>query len=275
MVSGRNLVRRAGCVGVLLAVATVVPAQNLPEFPQFRNASGLPGGLFGVSYEGRPTIKGAMAISTPIGYGLGNGYYSLGLAVQSRDRRLRFPTSGRDTEDANSTLSLMGGFGLGNYGSLTISGMFLSSRGDSVLNLQYAVPTNLKGLGVSVGVQNVFDRPHARGDRQPGEKDLSRSFFVAATYEALAGTYLTLGKGDVRWKGIFGSASVPIGDRVRATAEYDTFGWNYGVAIGLGSVYQVSLEDELRGRSPRVPEFTLSLGFIKQNRIFWGVNVSY
>ena len=74
-----------GCL--LLGLVGQVFAQsqlNGPkQYPELRTMSGLPGGLFGLDFNGVPTFSGAMAISTPVGASLGQSQYELGTSDTS------------------------------------------------------------------------------------------------------------------------------------------------------------------------------------------------
>ncbi len=276
------LVRTAVVLGFLFVGGSALaqPLSGARQYPQFRNMSGLPGGLFGVNSMGRPSMWGAMGISTPVGYSLSDYHVALGFANMSRDRTLRFPNGSRDASDANGTGQAMIGIPT-SYGAVTISGMLHSGVGDSVLNLQYAPsfgPRGLgvKGLGVSVGVQDAFSTGGSAGQGQPSDNDSSRSYYVVATYEIKQGIHVSLGKGDRRFAGLFGNASISVGPRVKLVVENDTFNTNYAVAYSLGPLkkpdprYLLSSEDD-----PRRGDVVMSLGIIRQSRIFWGLNVTY
>jgi hypothetical protein len=264
-----------------MAIAGTALAQPLSgpgQYPQFRNVSGLPGGLFGVSADGRPSMLGAMTISTPIGYSLGHNHIGLGFANMSRDRTLRFPQSRTNNDDANGT-----GFGMigltSRYGHVTLSGMVLSGIGDTVLNAQFQpnLPRMPKGLGVSFGVQDAFSTGGSAGVRRPEDTQTSRSFFGVATYEAARGVHLSVGAGDRRFQGVFGSASVNVGQRVKLFVENDTFNTNYGIGWNVGPLrrrqserYTLTSDDD-----PYRGDVFLTLGIIRQSRAFWGVAVTF
>ncbi|HWD41454.1 MAG TPA: hypothetical protein VG944_21600 [Fimbriimonas sp.] len=230
---------RAWIVASLLALAPAVFAQSDPinragQFPQFRDLSGLPGGGFGVTPEGLPSIRGALALSTPIGFSLGNGIFDIAFASRSYDNSPQFintGTAGRRRSD---------GTGQGLIGVQTPLGLFtagyelISSKLDQTYNAQLQLPLAWKKAGISLGCQNVTNRPEAAGDHVAGEDGMSRSFYAAGTYEVADGDYLTLGVGNVRFKGVFGSACAMITPQVKGMLEYDTISWNTGVAWSLG-----------------------------------------
>jgi len=225
----------------LICVAAIGRAQVDPwnfagQFPHFRDLSGLPGAGFGVTAKGLPSIEGAMAISTPIGFSLADGYFDIGLSCRSVDNTPRFFQFSSPGNDISSgTGQIMGGFKTP-IGTLTISLEVLSSELDSVANAQLQLPIHWDKGGVSVGIQNIWNRPEAASDYVSGETDLSRSYFAVATYELAKGSFLSLGDGDVRFRGVFGSVSAMPAKRFKVLAEYDTFGWNPGVAYSLGQI---------------------------------------
>jgi hypothetical protein len=267
-------------IGSVCGAALAQPLSGPRQYPQFRNMSGLPGGLFGVTSSARPSMSGAMAISSPIGYSLGDYHVAAGFANMSKDRRLRFPKSRSDNADANGTAQGMVGIPT-SFGNVTLVGMIHSGIGDSVLNVQFSpklekLGLDVKGLGVSFGVQDAFSTGGAAGNRQPGDGDISRSYFVAATYEVSPGVHVTVGKGDRRFQGLFGSASFNAGKRVKFVIENDTFNTNYAIAYNVGPLrkadpaFLLSAEDD-----PRRGDVFFSIGIIRESRIFWGFNITY
>jgi hypothetical protein len=207
------------------------------QFPQFRDLSGLPGSGFGVLVDGTPSINGAMALSTPIGFSLGNGIFDIGGASRSFDNQPEFintKTSNRLSSD---------GTGQGIVGVHTPLGNFsatfevISSDFDQVYNGQLQLPLKWDKGGVSIGCQNVTNRHEAAAQDNPGEADLSRSFYAVATYEFADHDYVSLGKGDVRFRGVFGNVSALVCPRVKATTEYDTFGFGQHGVHDLGRLH--------------------------------------
>jgi hypothetical protein len=261
-------------------MAVAQPLSGPRQYPQFRNMSGLPGGLFGVTEKGAPSMSGAMAISTPIGYSLSNYHVAVGFANMSRDRTLRFPQSRNDNNDANGTGQAMIGIPT-EIGDLTLSGMFHSGVGDSVLNVQYSPKfrgrgLGVKGLGVSFGVQDAFSTGGSAGVSQPTDGETSRSYFAVATYEVAKGAHISIGKGDRRFEGLFGSASLNVTPRVKLVVENDTFNTNYAISYNLGPLknsdprYLLSADDD-----PRRGDIFMTLGVIRSSRVFWGVNITF
>lgn len=205
------------------------------QYPQFRGLSGLPGGGFGVLPSGRPGSLGAAALATPVGYTLGRGSFAAGIFnTGSTNNPFRFDS---DERGNHSNGSAFGMAGFGHRGCrLTISGMVLSSAGDSELNLQFSPPAIGK-LGIAAGVQDVFDVAGASGEAIDLQRHFSsRSLYVVGTYEVARGTFVSIGKGDRRFEGVFGNVSAPISDRLRAMVEHDGFNFNGGFFYNTGKI---------------------------------------
>jgi hypothetical protein len=248
--------------------AQVDPWNFRGQFPQFRDLSGLPGSGFGVNAKGLPSIRGAMALSTPIGFSLGSGLIDVGISSRSVNSRPQFFNLGRGGNvNSDGTLQVMAGLGTP-IGTFTGSFEVVSTALDSVLNLQYQLPLKLEGAGVSIGVQNLANRPHAASDRVVGEDDLSRSYFAVGSYEFSPGNWVSLGLGDVRFKGVFGSVSVMAAERLKVMTEYDTFGWNTGVAYSLGRIPNIGDRFD-RG------EVTVWAGLIQGRRATIALNYAF
>lgn len=223
---------------LLFALATTAHGQTglvgYHQYPQFRVFSGLSGGGFGVLSNGAPSVEGATALATPIGYTLA-GHGALSVFSTSRDLDpLRFDSERLQgsANNNNGTGNFMIG---GSYKGwkAAASYMVLSTNLDNALNLQISPPVYGR-LGISFGVQDVDGGGGASGTSHPGDTDSSRSFFGAATYDFGHSIYGTLGTGSRRFNGIFGNVSAPISKRLRATAEYDGFNFNTGLLYGTG-----------------------------------------
>jgi hypothetical protein len=230
-------------------------------FPQFRDMAGLSGNGFPVLRDGKIGINGAMSLSTPIAYVLETKRVVLGLCSRSTDKTFRwFNTTSANVQRSDGTLQGM--FSLDSLGSrIAITHMIVSGSGDSVQHLQYQLPISAEQTGnwtFSVGCHNITDRPAANGDDNPVEDSkLSRSFFIVGTKECSKDSYFTLGLGATRWKGFFGSYTLPLNDRWRAYGEYDTFNWNIGAAT----------EIRVLGKQAFV-----QAGLVRGNLATWSVN---
>ena len=248
--------------GFLAAVVGQAQTIGGPRtYPQFRDMAGLSGNGFPVLRDGSIGLSGAMSLSTPIAYVLGTKRVVLGLCSRSTDRTFRWVNStSTGTEGSDGTFQ--GIFSLDLFGSrIAISDMIVSGTGDSVQHLQYQLPLDQERTGdwsFSIGCHNTSDRPAANGDDDPIEDSkLSRSFFIVATKECSREQYFTLGVGAVRWKGFFGSYTLPINENWRAFGEYDTFNWNFGAAT----------EVTLLGK-----QAFLQAGLVRGNLATWSIN---
>ncbi len=200
--------------------------------------AGLSGNGFPVLRDGSIGINGAMSLSTPIAYVLGTKQLVLGGSSRSFDRTFRWINTTFASNLEKSDGTLQGIFSLDSFGSrIAISHMIVSPANDSVQHLQYQLPLSEQRTGdwtLSIGCHNVTDRPAAHGDSDPVEDSkLSRSFFIVGTKECSREQYFTLGLGDTRYRGFFGSYTMLLSDSWRAFGEYDTFNWNFGAATEL------------------------------------------
>lgn len=246
---------------VLIVVASAACAAEFEEYPQFRYASGLPGGSFGVDPLGNAGFEGAMQINIPIGYTPGAGNYALVPSAGAINGG--FP-NGFDGSDVNGTLAW--GFGVTYQGyNLFVMDMMTGNdhaSGESVYNAQFTIKhPDEKWPGLSLGVVDWADqRPSRTSNRFVGD---GRSFFAAATWEA--GTeekplYYTLGLGSGRFHSRpFGGVSYQPQPRLKLMAEYDGWNPNLGVAYELGRA-----SDNLH--------WTLALSLIDLERVMVGMS---
>lgn len=261
---------RPFAVGALvIAAAGACAQQNLlgpHQYPAFRTISGLPGGGFGVRPDGTPAFDGAMAFSTPIGYGLSNWNGVLCAANTSDYAFFRLPhlKGNNGITDSLGKVTGVGGVSLGHFGSLSGGFMIISSAGDTAYTLQYQAPLFYKNIGLSVGVQ---DTGGTRGDRAgdlPGV-EVSRSFFASGTVPLKYGVYVSAGWGTRRFSKGFANVSVPIGDRFKAVVEEDGLGVNEAIAWNPKAAGSY----KLFGRSIST---TVMAGFVDSHYAFWSLN---
>ena len=194
--------------------------------------SGLPGACFGLTPDGLPSIYGAMGISTPVGFSLSGGTFDIGIASESQDNLPRFINlhPGASNE-SHGTLQGMVGFGTP-LGNLTGTFEVVSSEFDQMYNGQWQLPLHWKRAGISLGCQNITQRPESA----PDVTGTNRSFYGVGTYEIARGDYATIGVGTARFREGFGSVCGMITPRLKGVAEYDTFGFNPGLAYSFGKV---------------------------------------
>jgi hypothetical protein len=209
-------------------------------FPEFRNLSGLPGGGVGVLPNGRVSIQGALALSTPVAYSLGARQYQIVGANMSFDQQIRWVEWKGGQQDlsrmANGSAMVGAGFTVDNL-NITASGLWLSGQWDNVLNLHFSSARPFGKIGFGVGVQDVFGHGGSSGDGIADDERTSSSLYAVATYEVSPGIYLSGGWGSRRFENGFGGASIGLGSYARAFAEYDGWHWNYGLGAAAGPLH--------------------------------------
>jgi hypothetical protein len=270
--------RSVVAVGLVCLGVASVSAQGLSgkgQYPQYRGASGLPGSFFGLTYDGKPSMDGAMAIATPIGFSLSNYHLAFGASNLSKDSQIRWIGINKDGEASSGTGQIMMGFSTG-FGNITVSDMIDSNLGDNVINLLWQAPLKKEGLGVALGVQDLLERGGSAGVNQPGDHDNRRTVFAVATYRVQKGTHVSLGYGNNRFEGLFGNISHNITPRLKVMGEYDTFNWNYGISWNVGPLLPGDNEYEvLEKPERRRGDIFVSLGIVREKKINWGITVTY
>jgi hypothetical protein len=265
---------RTGFALALLMTTSLVCAQSdlytPSEFANIRGTNGLPGGGFGVTAEGEPSIRGAMAMSTPVAFSLTDWHVYVGLHAISTD--LNLPDIKRQTDILGRTGWVRGmgsafielGVPLSDFGSATVSNHFASGDWDGGQNFHLAPNIEDLPFQVAIGVVDLNSQITGRGRRE------SQSHYVVATAETSEGTYVSLGKGDRRYEGLFGNVSTSLSERGRVFAEYDAFQWNYGVAYSTGPMYRADFlgkERELEG--------TVVFGVAAGKYLYWTFGASF
>ncbi|MCW5939048.1 MAG: hypothetical protein KF884_04090 [Fimbriimonadaceae bacterium] len=258
-------------LAVFLSASQPAPAQTMRgkgQFPQFRNLSGLPGGGFAVSPEGSPDVKGALSLSTPIAYSLTDYRIVFQYASQSNDRRFRFDSPRQEgIRGTNATGAAMIGLPLEDW-RVTLTGMFLSSDLDSVLNVHVQPPLGSDDWAVAFGAQDFFSTGGAAGTNHPNDRDLSRSLYAVGTYRFAEGIYVSGGLGTERFKRGFIGASAPLGDSARVSLEQDGYGFN-GYAL-----YEIKALERVGG-TKRDARVLLGVGLVKMKHPVWSVGLSF
>ncbi len=219
-----------------LAISAAGMADEFRDYPEFRYASGLPGGTNGVTPDGHIGFAGAFQLNIPVGYtpGWGNFMLTAGSAAINGG----FP-DGMWGNDHNGTLTLGWGMFNEHRAWLSIMGTGKGTKSlEQVYNLQVeVVPESDKWPAISVGVVDMLDRRASTLDR-PFEGS-ARSFYAVATREG--GTpehplYYTLGFGNGRFNNRpFGGVSYQAADRWQVFAEYDGWVGNVGGAYDVVS----------------------------------------
>lgn len=242
------------------------------RFPQFRGLSGLSGAGSGVLSDGRPSFKGAMAYSTPIGHTLGGWSLAAGAGTISAGRNLVFFSNENvDKVKGNGTAFFVAGLDLGPYGSLAGGFTFVSGEGDNFSSLQYS-PRGEGKFQWSLGCQDLGGSAGSSGEGAPDDDKSSRSFYGAATYELSEGVFATAGIGTRRFQKGFGSLSANLGSKVKAVAEHDGFGLNYGLAFSPGPLHRVT---SWGGDTIKTADLTVFIGLVQGKYAAWSLVASF
>ncbi len=227
-----RLIMRRTIALSLLACSCLGYSQNLGnpgQYFQFRKMSSLSGGGFGVTINGDPSIAGAMAFSTPIGYSLGGGVWQIGAGSRSSDNAPKFINlNSHGHNDSSGDAEVMAGIGT-DFGHFTFGYEAVSYERYTVFHLQYQLPLHSKDLGVSIGAQDLTNR-------KAGGAISSRSLFAVGTYEYMKGDHVSVGYGDGRFHGPFANTDYLINSKFKGTLEYDTFEFNPGLAYSIGRI---------------------------------------
>ena len=249
---------RLWIIAVAMSASCSCAAQMDPfvgpnRFPEYRNLSGLSGGAYGLDRNGRASLSGPAAFSTPIAHVLGHSQIRLHVATASFNAR---PELHKDR--SNGTLVPSYGHTFGRY-NVMITEMLLADPAERATNLQVQIPTaTASRLALSAGVQGLFGAAKSHGVFEELERD-SRSGFACATYELPTGRqslFITGGLGTRRFRQGFLSASMRVASPLRIWLEHDGYGLNQGVLFA-----------SQRKVGGRIFEWTLSGGYL-QGRYF-------
>ena len=153
------------------------------EFPQYRNISGLAGGGYGTDAQGRLSLTGPTAFSTPTAYTLGHD--------QAYHRHRRHQLSGRSllryrSPEQFGRRSRMGiRSGRSTLPSRTFSKARRSTRPSTCRPV--LIPLHKNRLGASLGVQDLLGLGGSAGTALPTDRYSSQSVFFAFTYPLSTG----------------------------------------------------------------------------------------
>lgn len=266
------MLRRVASLAVIALAAVALPQSELvgkDQFPSFRAMAALPGSSFPVNHFGRPDPRGAMALSTPIGYALGGWHVALGFGSRSNDMSLAIDFDDNAAlRDADGTGQVMLGIPLRQYGTLTASGMLLSSFKDTAFNFQYQPPNQeLNPVIFSVGVQDLRGNGGSSGEDIEGDEDTSTSFYGVGTWRVKDGFHVSLGAGSRRFEPVFGNVSYSLTRELKATLEYDAFNWNYGLAYTIPLKRPPTIQDFYE-EYPAEPGATIHAGVIRGKYLY-------
>jgi hypothetical protein len=224
--------------------------------------NGLPGQAFGINRKGHPDFLGAFSYSTPVAYALSDWHWVLSGTFVSNDLNLTFSdnTSTGGSQTANGTGVLQIGTRLKGIGNFSYGFTLLSSELDNIGSAHFT-PEQSGPVTFGIGVMDVSGSGGTSGFGNPGDNRSSRSPYVVGTYEYQPGTFITLGYGNTRFRGVFGSASTLITPRLRALLEYDTFHWNQMLAYDIGRVGPAHITATLGTQAGRYGTWALSFSF--------------
>jgi hypothetical protein len=249
---------------LITASSAQVDLKGQRRYPQFRGLSGLPGGGYGVLPDGKLSITGAVAFTTPIAYTPGSGRFVVGTGLVSNHRKLRFFSDRADGDKAegNGTAFALVGWELANAGRLATTFVMFSGIQDSGVNVQFQ-PRSPSKVAIAFGVQDATGRGGAGGTL---EEDMasSRSFYIVATIPVKDLAYISAGLGSKRFKEGFANASFSLGRGLKGVVEFEGYHWNYGVAFDLGSWRKLRREG--------APQATMYLGFTRGKYATWSLS---
>lgn len=257
-----------GTLGLAAAASAQEAFGANGQYAQFRNLSGLPGGTFGVSRNGLPDSRGAMAISTPIAYSLKGGSFSATLANTSYDSHFRALTKVKQNDfgwSSNGTATAMAGISTG-MGDFTIGMTVVSGAFENSYSAMYT-PSGQKGrFTFGFGAEGIFSGGGFLGPGFHSNADRVISAFSVVTCELDNDIYVSAGIGTSRFSQGFFNASAGLTKTIRATVEHDGFGWNYGVGMEIGRV---------KVGQNRAIKLNTFVGMIQTRYAFWSVGLSF
>ncbi|MEQ1822888.1 MAG: hypothetical protein ABL949_10270 [Fimbriimonadaceae bacterium] len=238
------------------------------SFTSQRGLSGLSGGGFSINIDGRFDKRGATALSTPIGFTLGSKQFYGGVSILSGTLSPKFPDFRKDVaRNSNGTGTIMGGYSAP-FGDFCFGGIITTGDLDSSLNIQFA-PKGQKGKSrFAVGVQDVFATAaeHNGAIQKTLGGGNSRSPYAVVTTEIAPSTFATVGAGLKRFKGVFGSLTMPLGP-VQGFVEYDTFNINFGITT---QIYRKSFNLDTREQSA-----WSSIGVVRGKYFYWSLGIAF
>ncbi|MEQ1935073.1 MAG: hypothetical protein ABL962_14535 [Fimbriimonadaceae bacterium] len=261
---------------LLIGGMLVIPISSFAQSELFgessytsqRGLSGLGGGGFSINVDGRFDRKGATALSTPIGYILGSKQFYAGVSILSGNLSPKFPDFRKDVaRNSNGTATGMAGYSTP-IGDFCFGGILTTGDFDSSLNVQFS-PKGQKGKSrFSIGCQDVFATAaeHNGAIQKTLGGGNSRSPYAVLTTEIGEGAHATVGAGLKRFKGIFGSVTVPIGP-IQGFVEYDTFNVNFGIT---SQIYRRSFDLDTREQSAWA-----SIGVVRGKYFYWSLGIAF
>jgi hypothetical protein len=249
---------------LITASSAQIDLKGQRRYPQFRGLSGLPGGGFGVLPNGKLSIAGAVAFSTPIAYTPGSGRFVVGTGLVSNHRKLRFFSDRADGDKAegNGTAFALVGWDLANAGRLATTFVMFSGVQDSGVNAQFQ-PRSPSKVAIAFGVQDATGRGGTGGSLEE-DRASSRSFYIVGTIPVKDLAFISAGLGNRRFRKGFANTSFTMGRGLKGVVEFEGYHWNYGVALDLGSWRKL--------RRAGAPQATMYLGLTRGKYATWSLS---
>ena len=191
--------------GTVLSQPSTNPAQPTDgpfAYHQLRPGSGLGGSGFGVDAQGRLSLSGPIAFSTPVANTLGHNRFVIGGSQYSFSSKPVF-----NTDQANWSAFAMYGNTIGRSVNVALTANIVDVQEDVVFNfqMQYIPPKNGR-LALSAGLADITDPGTSKTIDYGGFRTSSFSPFAVATYRVNPGrytTHLTAGTGMRRFAPFF------------------------------------------------------------------------
>ena len=204
------------------------PTDGPFAYHQLRPGAGLGGSGFGVDAQGRLSLSGPIAFSTPVANTLGHNRFVIGGSQYSFSSKPVF-----NTDQANWSAFVMYGNTVGRSINAALTANIVDVQEDVVFNfqMQYVPPENSR-LTLSAGIADITDPGTSKTIDYGGFRTSSFSPFAVATYRVNPGrytTHLTAGTGMRRFAPFFGSITVQLARPLRLWIEQDRFGNNLGL----------------------------------------------
>ena len=247
-----------------LSAVSVVSADRLGDYYEFRFHSGLPGNNSGVTPEGSVGAMGAVQMAVPVAYTPTKGNYVVSANVGMTGSG--FALDYHD-KDVNGNLNFGIGFlqpGRGLY----FSYMATSEDWEPVYNLQWQVRAEDEDWpAIAIGGMDLTNQ-RAASQTRPRAGD-ARSYYLVGTKQLGSEEhpiYLTAGFGTDRFDGLFGGACYRFDDRLALAAEYDTLGVNACVTYGL-----MSQPEYIPPRFRRTTNVVFFFGIADMSKLTYGL----
>ena len=147
-----------------------------------------------------------------------------------------FDNNGVDfAESGNGSGQVLIGLPLGKLGAATYSAIVLSSKWDQAAGFHWQPFVQTGPVRFAVGIQDMRGNGGAAGTDVPGDEEDSSSVYGVATWNPTEPLFVSLGFGESRFDGAFGSASYRLDERTIIGVEHDSFHLNAYVGYSLSS----------------------------------------